>query len=325
MIKKIIVYTVVSFFLLYGLTFAQEYKWYKGNTHTHTTNSDGDELPRRVVRWYLDHNYNFLVISDHDYLTDTKYLDTDENDDFILILGEEITDRAEGKPVHLNGIGINRFVEKQGGKTILETLQNNIYAINKAGGIAQINHPNWKYSFNHEILSSVKDCHLMEIYNISKDCNNFTAGGFPGMEEIWDKVLSKGNLIYGVISDDTHNYIGEFSSEKANPGRGWIMVRAKTLTQEEIISSMKKGDFYATIGIILKDLKISEKEYSLEIVPYLDAKYTTLFIGKNGKILSEEYGTTPKYLIKGNEGYIRARVFSSTGDFAITQPLFLSK
>lgn len=325
MIKKINTYTIIFLFLLTGLTFGQEYKWYKGNTHTHTTNSDGDEFPRRVVRWYLDHNYNFLVISDHDYLTEIKYLDTDENDDFILIPGEEVSDESGGKPVHLNAIGINQFVKTQHGNTFLETLQNNINAINAAGGIAQINHPNWRYSFNHEILSLIKDCPLMEIYNISKDCNNYSAGGFPGMEEIWDEVLSKENLIFGVISDDAHNYVGEFSSEKSNPGRGWIMVRAKNLTQEEIISALKRGDFYATIGIILKDLKITEKEYSLEIVPFLDAKYTTFFIGKNGKILSEEYGTNPKYIIKGNEGYVRAKVISSTGDFAITQPLILTK
>jgi hypothetical protein len=26
--------------------------WYKGNTHTHTLNSDGDSTPDEMVRWY---------------------------------------------------------------------------------------------------------------------------------------------------------------------------------------------------------------------------------------------------------------------------------
>ncbi|MBL8190245.1 MAG: hypothetical protein JNK38_19670, partial [Acidobacteria bacterium] len=45
---------------------AQEKKlnWYKGNTHTHTVNSDGDSTPDEVVRWYREHKYNFLVLSD---------------------------------------------------------------------------------------------------------------------------------------------------------------------------------------------------------------------------------------------------------------------
>ncbi len=40
-------------------------RWFKGNTHTHTTRSDGDSPPGRVARWYRDHNYDFLVLSDH--------------------------------------------------------------------------------------------------------------------------------------------------------------------------------------------------------------------------------------------------------------------
>ena len=30
-------------------------RWYKGNTHTHTLNSDGDSTPDEVVRWYREH------------------------------------------------------------------------------------------------------------------------------------------------------------------------------------------------------------------------------------------------------------------------------
>ena len=66
--------------------------WYKGNTHCHTTNSDGDLPPRQVVRWYHDHGYNFIVITDHNILTDPRYLDTDDRDDFILIPGVEVSD-----------------------------------------------------------------------------------------------------------------------------------------------------------------------------------------------------------------------------------------
>ena len=33
-------------------------RWFKGNTHTHTLNSDGDSSPDDVVRWYRDHRYS---------------------------------------------------------------------------------------------------------------------------------------------------------------------------------------------------------------------------------------------------------------------------
>ena len=34
-------------------------RWYKGNTHAHTLNSDGDVLPEEVVRWYRTHGEQF--------------------------------------------------------------------------------------------------------------------------------------------------------------------------------------------------------------------------------------------------------------------------
>ena len=44
-------------------------QWYKGNIHTHTTESDGDQDPHKVASWYRRHGYDFLVLSDHNHLT----------------------------------------------------------------------------------------------------------------------------------------------------------------------------------------------------------------------------------------------------------------
>ncbi|MBI4811592.1 MAG: hypothetical protein HY800_09190, partial [Ignavibacteriales bacterium] len=74
---------IFSIFIIFAIitttsALCQEAQWFKGNTHAHTTRSDGNEPPRRVVRWYFDHEYNFLVVTDHDKLTDIQYLDTDK-------------------------------------------------------------------------------------------------------------------------------------------------------------------------------------------------------------------------------------------------------
>ena len=45
-------------------------RWYKGNLHTHTINSDGDSSPDAVARWYKEHRYDFLALTDHNYFTD---------------------------------------------------------------------------------------------------------------------------------------------------------------------------------------------------------------------------------------------------------------
>src|SRR5437899_3432166 len=39
--------------------------WWKGNLHTHTLWSDGDDYPEMVVEWYKTNGYHFVVLSDH--------------------------------------------------------------------------------------------------------------------------------------------------------------------------------------------------------------------------------------------------------------------
>lgn len=43
-------------------------RFFKGNTHTHSLWSDGDAAPEHVAKWYKDHGYAFLVLSDHNLL-----------------------------------------------------------------------------------------------------------------------------------------------------------------------------------------------------------------------------------------------------------------
>lgn len=44
-------------------------KWYRGNTHTHSLWSDGNDFPDMIAKWYVDHDYDFLVLSDHNALS----------------------------------------------------------------------------------------------------------------------------------------------------------------------------------------------------------------------------------------------------------------
>src|SRR5262245_62356698 len=92
-------------------------RWYKGNTHTHTLNSDGDSTPDDVVRWYREHNYNFVTLTDHNYLTSVDGLNALHGADqkFIVMKGEELTDRSGDKPVHINGFLTETFIKPPGG------------------------------------------------------------------------------------------------------------------------------------------------------------------------------------------------------------------
>jgi hypothetical protein len=52
------------------LSAAEETRWYKGNLHTHTYWSDGDDFPEMVADWYKSRGYDFLALSDHNIIAD---------------------------------------------------------------------------------------------------------------------------------------------------------------------------------------------------------------------------------------------------------------
>ncbi|MFT7641077.1 MAG: hypothetical protein ACI9G1_002821, partial [Pirellulaceae bacterium] len=43
-------------------------RYWKGNIHTHTFWSDGNDFPEMIAEWYRTHDYNFLALSDHNIL-----------------------------------------------------------------------------------------------------------------------------------------------------------------------------------------------------------------------------------------------------------------
>ncbi|HCZ09444.1 MAG TPA: histidinol-phosphatase, partial [Flavobacteriaceae bacterium] len=47
--------------------------WQKGNIHTHSLWSDGDDFPEMIIQWYKDHNYQFIALSDHNTVADTIF------------------------------------------------------------------------------------------------------------------------------------------------------------------------------------------------------------------------------------------------------------
>ena len=300
-------------------------RWYKGNIHTHTDQSDGDASPARATSWYRRHGYDFLVLSDHNHLTVLEYGQGKRR--FrkpLMIPGEEVSVRIDGGdvPVHLNGIGISRMVEPIDGGDVVGTLQANIDAIIGAGGIASINHPNYAWAFDHNAISQVTGASLLEVFNGHHSANLYGAPGRPSCEEIWDRVLSAGVVIFGVATDDAHHY-SDFAHDRANPGRGWVMVRSHELTTEAIVESLASGRFYSSTGVTLTEVHLMAEMISLRIEPERDYIYVTRFVGRDGVEHAAEVGTEAAYRFKGDEGYVRAVVTSSSGALAWTQPTFL--
>jgi hypothetical protein len=310
--------------------------WYKGNTHTHTINSDGDSTPDDVARWYRVHGYDFVFITDHDMVTDVDPLNSlfGGGGQFLVIRGEELTSNfatVAGKVyVHVNSLNPREPATSAQGAAARDTLQKDLDAVRSAGGVAQINHPNFMWQLSAEDIAAARGAHLMEIMNMHPMANSFGAGSdYPSTEEIWDQVLSRGVVIWGVASDDTHELkagglVGTAGSG-AGPGKGWIVVRAAHLNAGEITDAIDKGDFYASTGVELEDYIVEEKQIIIRIRSQSGfmTKYRTQFIGRGGRILKDTMANPAIYTFKGEEGYVRARITDSNGKMAWTQPAFM--
>lgn len=308
-------------------------KWYKGNTHTHTLNSDGDSTPDEVARWYRENGYQFLVLTDHNFLTSVEGLNALHGADekFLVIKGEEVTDRYEKREIHINGLNVERLVRPQGGRSVIETIQRNVDAIHEALGIPHINHPNFRWSITAEELQKVERYKLFEIFNGHPYVNNEGGGGVPGLEQMWDYLLFGGKLVYGIAVDDAHQFKRPWDRTAARPGQGWVMVRAEQLTPQSLFAAMDRGDFYASTGVVLEDYSATEKAITIKIKEDQSSKYRVQFIGrgenpyKGGRLLKEEVSSPATYEIKGNEGFVRAKVIDSNGKAAWTQPVMVGK
>jgi len=44
-------------------------RWFRGNLHTHSLWSDGNDFPEMIAEWYRTHGYQFLALSDHNVLS----------------------------------------------------------------------------------------------------------------------------------------------------------------------------------------------------------------------------------------------------------------
>ena len=316
---------------------AQAGRWFKGNTHTHTLNSDGDSSPDDVVRWYRDHKYQFLVLTDHNYLTSVDGLNAlhGADDKFLVIKGEEVSSGFQDKPLHINALNPDRVVAaSREGSTIAEVLQKNVDAIRLAGGVPHVNHPNFGWAITADDLASVRNNKLFEVYNGHPMVNNAGGSGHPSLEQTWDALLSRGIVLFGLATDDAHEFKKLDDLSSSRPGMGWVMVRAERLEAKAIVAALDRGDFYASTGVELADYRTTPTAITVKVKPRLWgsqpndnmwAGYRITFIGRGGKVLQEVEGTDATYTVKGSEGYVRARITQSDGKVAWTQPVVVGR
>lgn len=323
-------------------------EWYKTNKYNFVGLSDHNILAKNV-RWKKIPDSNIQQKAFNEYIgkygQDWVVFKKDNNDisvklktydeyktlfeesgKFLILQSEEITDKFESKPIHLNAINIQEYIEPQKGNSVVEVLQNNIDAVNIQGEktgkpiLTTINHPNFGYAFADKEMSQLENARFFEVYNAHPRVNNPGDSEHISTEKMWDLIniqyaLNNKPLIFGLATDDTHNYL-QYGKDYANPGRGWIMVKATELTPSAIINSMEKGDFYASSGVYLQDIQLNNNKLSIIIEPESGIQYSTFFYGiksddKIPVILKKVKGTNPRFKLKKNILFVRAKIIST--------------
>jgi hypothetical protein len=378
-------------------------RWWKGNLHTHSLWSDGDDFPEMIADWYKAKGYHFLALSDHNVIADherwisvtkskgreaalEKYVarfgkpwvetrgdsaerevrlkmltefspKLDEPGRFLMVKSEEITDRFLTAPIHINATNVQSVIKPQGGQNIVDVMQRNlaeVFAQRTRTGVpmfAHINHPNFGWALTAEELNEVEQEQFFEVYNGHPTVHNEgdttgTSGAVrASTERIWDIVLAKRitagkRLLYGMATDDSHNYHASPTPEKqSRSGRGWVMVRSEKLDAASLVTAMEAGDFYASSGVTLRDVRHDSRGIAIAIEPQVGVTFRTEFIGTRkgwdtasepvlgtkgeklrttrkysadvGRVLATVEGTDARYEFKGDELYVRARITSS--------------
>src|SRR5690606_35037749 len=74
-LKRICLSVLAGFSVVCVLHADNQARWYRGNLHTHTLWSDGDDFPEMIIEWYKTNQYDFLTLSDHNTIASgTKWV-----------------------------------------------------------------------------------------------------------------------------------------------------------------------------------------------------------------------------------------------------------
>jgi len=296
----------------------------RGNLHTHTSRSDGDRPPEDSYRWYRDHGYAFVAVTDHNQLTPPESYRELERPGFVILHGEEVTMAVQGHPVHMNALCTKKVIgdvpdhalEKF--PSIAAALRWGVAQVQAQGAVAMVNHPNFIWALKAEDIPNAHGAQLLEIWSGHPYVHSDGDEHHPSEEVIWDDVLTRGENFAGVAVDDTH-YIGPHRDPAARPGRGWVEVFAKDASESAICDALSKGRLYASSGVRLRRIAVTAE--ALSVWPAQPGAQV-VFIGTGGKVLARARpgaGEPAAYRVRGDEHYVRARVELPNGKRAFTQ------
>lgn len=277
-------------------------KWYKGNLHTHTRESDGRRTVEECLRLYKDAGYDFLCITDH-----WKHREGGEFEGMTLLSGAEYDVYPGGMCHHITSLGCSADPELTRDNTPREIID----AIHALGGIANLAHPAWSLNTSEELLL-LSDVDCTEIYNAVSG-PPYSSRPYSG--EIIDGALKRGMRVNLIASDDVHYYTTDVLS-------GFIYVKAESNSASDITEAVRRGDIYASSGPVIS-WEINDGVFSV-FCPK-GCKSVRFFSGSYWQIDAVTEGETvykADFRIKPGDNFFRAEIVGKDGKFAYTNAFY---
>lgn len=206
--------------------------YYKLGLHLHTTRSDGAKSPEDIAKEYKLNGYDAVAFTDH-----WVYGEGGDLGGLHIIPGCEynvgVRDTIFGV-VHI----LSLFAQSDPAPDKNASVQEIVDAIRNKDGIAVLAHPAWSLNAP-SVLIEAKGIAATEVYNAVSDANQSLR---PYSDYYVD--ICANSEVYPLLlaTDDAHYYKGEDNM------RGWIMVKSEGLTDDELASAIRRGDFYASEG-----------------------------------------------------------------------------
>ena len=204
--------------------------WYKGNTHIHTTASDGGKTAEEVAALYAGAGYSFLFATDHWIASNGEKNSSPAP--LLWLDGVELDGRdSAGNSFHVVCLGQLEGIEREMGLTrALEAAQ-------AQGALLVLAHPFWMGNSCDDAARF--DFHGVEIYNHVCQWLNGKGDG----RIYWSWMLGRNRNVLSFAADDAH-----LRPEHPGWNGGWIVVNAPELSAGAITEAIRSGGYYSSCG-----------------------------------------------------------------------------
>jgi len=281
-------------------------KWYKGNTHLHSTASDGGKTFTELAALYASAGYDFLFRTDH-WVSSDKAKDANSYP-LLWLDGVELDGKDHtGSLYHVVCLGRLPDLRRENG------FEAALQAARKGGALLILAHPHWSGNSLEDCLRYPFDG--VEVYN--HVCHWLNGKGDGRIH--WDVMLHRDPNTLAFAVDDAH-----LRPEHPGWNGGWIMVNARECSEASILGALRRGNFYATCGPEIHSMTFDGTQLHLTTSPIQFARLVgpgSLGVrcgSFDGKLMTDVRLTVPQ-----DWGYVYLELEDARRGRAWTHSLFI--